>query len=379
MGLAFTVSLQCYHGGILAVFSDGRTIFLASKIVNFGKWVGFSALILIFYTLWQMRQLMLLLLTAIVLSLGLNLLVKGFQQRQIRRGLGILLAVIALLLFLFVVIWLIVPPFISQFQELVKLVPQGIETFILWLRSQKNSLNPSFIEFLPNFNSSDLNELLQQLRPLLQEALGGGLNIFYSSLGIILSLLLLLALSLMLLANPSAYRLGFIRLFPAFYRLRVNYILQRCEQALENWLKGIAVNMAIVAIFTGIGLLILKIPLALSQAIIAGLFAFIPHLGLVLSVILPIATILALQDSLWKIGAVLVLYLAIQQIETHILTRRIRTQQVSLLPGITILAEILFTLTFGVLGLILALPLSIISQICLREILVKDILNPWQS
>ncbi|MGK7933420.1 MAG: AI-2E family transporter [Microcystaceae cyanobacterium] len=347
--------------------------------MKFGEWVGFIAVLLIGYFLWQMQQLLLLIFTAIVLAIALNLLVRWLRKRQISRGFAILLSFSILFVILSLSIWLIVPPFVNQFQELVKVVPQGIDQFIIWLGIQKNKLDPVLIRSLPRFEQQDFNELLQQLQPIFQELLGGGLNVFYSSLGLLLSGLLLFALSLMFLASPKAYRQGFIRLFPAFYRSRVDEILLYSQQALENWLKGIVVNMGVVAIFTGVGLFILQIPLALSQSIIAGLLTFIPHLGLFLSVIPPIATIIALQTAPWKIWGVLILYISIQQIETNVLTKRIQARQVSLLPGFTILAQILFTIGFGVLGLILALPLSIISQICIREILVKDILNPWQN
>jgi predicted PurR-regulated permease PerM len=346
--------------------------------MKFGEWVGFTAVILISYILWQMRQLLLLIFTAIVLAIALNLLVRWLRKQQISRGFAILLSFTILFVVVLLSVWLIVPPFVNQFQELVQLVPQGIDKFIFWLATQKNKLDPALIRSLPQFEQQDFNELLKQLQPIAQEILGGGLNVFYSSLGLLLSGLLLFALCLMLLVSPMPYRQGFIRLFPAFYRSRIDEILLYSQQGLENWLKGIVVNMGIVALFTGIGLLILQIPLALSQSIIAGFLTFIPHIGLFLSVIPPIATIIALQAAPWKIWGVIILYIGIQQIETNVLTKRIQTYHVSLLPGFTLLAQILFTIGFGILGLILALPLSIISQICIREILVKDILNRWQ-
>ncbi len=61
--------------------------------MKLGQWVGFATLLLIAYILWQMRQLMLLLFTAIVLAIALNMLVRWFKRRQVSRGMGILLSV----------------------------------------------------------------------------------------------------------------------------------------------------------------------------------------------------------------------------------------------------------------------------------------------
>lgn len=81
-----------------------------------------------------------------------------------------------------------------------------------------------------------------------------------------LSWLFLLVLTFRLLAEPQPYRQGLIRLFPSFYRRRIDEILRLCDRALQKWLARIFFNMFAIAIFSFIGLLILQIPLALSQA-----------------------------------------------------------------------------------------------------------------
>jgi predicted PurR-regulated permease PerM len=88
---------------------------------------------------------------------------------------------------------------------------------------------------------------------------------------------------------------------------------------------------------------------------------------------------IALLDSPWKSLAVLILYLVIQQIESQIIAPRIINQESRILPGITLLSQLFFASFFGFLGLFLALPLSIVSQVLLKEILIKDVLDKIQS
>jgi predicted PurR-regulated permease PerM len=52
--------------------------------------------------------------------------------------------------------------------------------------------------------------------------------------------------------------------------------------------------------------------------------------------------------------------------------------QVKLLPGLTLTAQLLFTILFGPLGLLLALPLAVCLQVLVRELLIHDILDPWR-
>ena len=72
------------------------------------------------------------------------------------------------------------------------------------------------------------------------------------------------------------------------------------------------------------------------------------------------------------------LYIAIQQFESLVLVPLIMKQEVDLMPISTILAVVVFASFFGVLGLFLAIPLLIVLQIWLKEVLVKDVLNKWQ-
>jgi len=340
--------------------------------LKFSQWLGFITLILCLLVLWQIRQLLLLLFAAVVVANALNHLANWFQSKRIKRGYAIALSVSLLIGVLGIFCWLIIPPFIPQFQELLTLTPKGINRLMIWLRSVTSTIDPQLIHALPNFQ-----ELAQQLQPVLAQIAGQGLNIFYSTLGLPLTLLLLFALSLMLLVDPQPYRQGFIRLFPSFYRSRIDYILFLCEESLENWLVETLLTMGAVAFCSFIGLLILGVPVALAQALLAGLLAFIPNIGALLSVIPPMA--IALLDSPWKSLAVLILYLFIQQLESQIITPKFINHPVNLLPGITLLSQLFFASFFGFLGLFLAVPLSIVSQVLLKEILIKDILDKMQS
>jgi len=181
----------------------------------------------------------------------------------------------------------------------------------------------------------------------------------------------------MMLADPKPYRKGFIRLFPAFYRRRVDEILVACDRDLRGWLTGLLFNMAAIGLLTFIGLLILGIPLAFAQAVLAGIFTLIPNIGPVLSAIPPIA--IAFLEDPWKPLAVIILYVVIQQVESNILTPWVMAKQVSLLPAFTLLAQVFVASIFGILGLFIALPLAVIGRVWLEQVLIKDVLEPWRS
>jgi len=341
------------------------------QTVKFGQWIGLFALLSSLYILWHIRQLVLLFFTAMVLATALNQLVIQFQRLRINRTLAIFLSIGLLLVFLIGFFWLIVPPFTKQFQELLALLPTGFSR----IQDGINYIENRFIGQYPNL--PDINTLIQQIQPLAMQLVGNSIDFFSTSISAALEFLVVVVLTLMLLANPQPYRNSFIRLFPSFYRRRVDEILSRCETALTSWAAGALIEMVFIAALSGIGLWILQVPLALAHAIIAGLLNFIPNIGPTLSVVLPMA--IALLDAPWKAGAVLVLYIVIQQIESYWLTPTIMAKQVALLPAITLTSQLFFTTFFGALGLLMALPLTAIAKTWLEEVLFKDILDKWQN
>ncbi|MGA1475836.1 MAG: AI-2E family transporter, partial [Prochlorothrix sp.] len=67
----------------------------------------------------------------------------------------------------------------------------------------------------------------------------------------------------------------------------------------------------------------------------------------------------------------------IQNLESYWLTPTVMAKQVSLLPALTLIAQIFFATVFGLLGLILALPLAVVAKVWIQELLVRDILDSW--
>lgn len=345
---------------------------LGVSAVNLGQWIGLLTLVISLYVLWQIRQVLLLVFTAVVIATALNRLARRLQRSGVSRSLAVLLSVAILLTIVVSFFGLIVPAFTSQFQQLVQLFPQGLARSDFWVEQLRTRIPSQLTPYLP-----DVNSLVQQLQPLANQLLQRSLAFFSSTFGFFVQFLLVLILTLMLLAQPQPYRKAFIRLFPSFYRRRVDEILTHSEVALGGWLTGILFNMSVITVLSGIGLWLLGIPLVLSQAALAGILTFIPNIGPTLSVIPPMA--IALLDTPWKSLAVLGLYLGIQQLESNLLTPAVMARQVSLLPAVTLLSQVFFATFFGFLGLFLALPLTVVGQVWLKEVVIKDVLDQWHD
>ena len=118
---------------------------------------------------------------------------------------------------------------------------------------------------------------------------------------------------------------------------------------------------------------LLGIKLVIANALIAGVLNIIPNVGPTISTIFPLSV--ALLDTPWKSLAVLGLYIVIQNIESYVITPSIMHKQVKLLPGLTITAQFIFTILFGPLGLLLAIPMAVVIQVFVKEIIINDLLE----
>lgn len=341
--------------------------------MKLGQWLGFLSLILALIILWQIRQTLLLVFAAVVLATALNAIVQRLRRSGMRRGRAVMLTLSITVLVIILFVALIVPPFISQFLQLIELLPKGFDQVVTWFDRQLQLLPP----WLAAIELPTTEKLTQDLQPLLQNVIRNFFAFFSNSLTVVVQSLLVFILTIMLLTDPSSYRRAFIILFPSFYRKRADFILTQCEVALDNWLAGALLSSTAVATFSAIGLSILQIDLVLAQALLAGLLNFIPNIGPTLSLVFPLTV--AFLDAPWKAIAVLILYLVIQQVESYWLTPTVMAKQVSLLPALTLIAQIFFASFFGFLGLLLALPLTVIAKTWIQEALIKDILDQWKQ
>lgn len=297
---------------------------------------------------------------------------KWLQTFRIRRSVAILITLTSVIFLSILFFALVVPPFIEQFQNLLALVPNAWEK----LRSALISLGENQARFDWLLPPPSFADLVGQLQPLWTEIIRNSFALFSNSLTALLQLIFVFVLTVMMVLEPQVYRRSFLQLFPSFYRRRGDEILSLSEVALGNWLTGVTINCLFIGTLSGLGLWILQVKLVLVHALLAGILNFIPNIGPASSVIFPI--MVALLDAPWKIWFIVFWYFIIQNVESYWLTPTVMAKQVSLLPAVTLMAQIFFARSFGLLGLLLALPLAVVAKTWIEEVLFKDILDNWK-
>lgn len=200
-----------------------------------------------------------------------------------------------------------------------------------------------------------------------------GLRLVGSTFAALGSLVVVVFLAVFLAASPRTYVGGLLMLVAKRRRQRMREVLEEIGHVLQRWLVGQVILMAAVAALTGIGLTLLGVPFALPLALIAGLLEFVPYVGPIVAAI-P-ALIVALSEgpqlALW-VG---LLYLAVQSVESYILTPLIQHRAVDLPPALILLAQVLMGVTAGPLGVIVATPLAAAALVAVKRLYVEDVLG----
>lgn len=338
--------------------------------MSFGKLVGLVVLLLALFLIWQIRFVVLLAFTAISLATVLNRAVRWLTQYKITRAWAVVITVIFVLSVIAGMSAVVAPPFWRQANQWLDQAPLEFAKISLWIQRIDNNIP---IELSEQFQQ--LDTFIQDIPRLARSVFSNFFIFFNGTLSFLLNVLLVTVVTVMLLANPKAYRRAFVCIFPQFYRYRVQQILDACEVSLVGWGVGIFFNMLVIMVMSFAGLVIIGVPLPIGNALIAGLLTFIPNLGPLLSVIPPV--VLGFLEAPWKALAVIGLYILIQQVESNFLTPLVMKRQVSLLPALTLVSQLICGVLFGLLGLFLALPLVVTGQVLLQELLVKDIMNNW--
>jgi predicted PurR-regulated permease PerM len=135
-------------------------------------------------------------------------------------------------------------------------------------------------------------------------------------------------------------------------------ILNQLYKVQQNYLLGLVSVMIIVGLLNSIGLLCLGIDYPFFFGFLCALLLLIPYVGILIGSLLPALVALATKDSYWYAVGVIAVFGFIQFIEGNYITPKITGSKVSLNALVSILVIILFSMLWGIPGMILALPIT---------------------
>jgi predicted PurR-regulated permease PerM len=320
--------------------------------------------------------------TATILSLMINPLVKRLEWFRIPRYISVLVVFLSLLAIIVVFFVIVIPPTISQLQELVNNLPDYTDTIREQIDSWKSGLESLNLPFDVSAQTDNLVNRIESAAVDL-----GSLLLAYSInfVSAITTLFLMVVITIYMLLDAKRIGRFVRRLFPADRQDDAEEFIQLSERAVTHWVRAQALLSLLIGISAGLGIWFLGAvgiwPQGAQYSVFfgawAGIMEFIPYIGPILAAMPPV--VLAFFSSPWVSLAVVIVFVFIQQVEGHILVPNIMGQAVGVHPLVVIFAVLAGANIFGIAGMLLALPMVALGRELYSFFKTRVSFEKWQA
>jgi predicted PurR-regulated permease PerM len=288
----------------------------------------------------------------------------NFLSRRMRRGFAVAIVYICLILAPFVLIGLLVPPIVTQANNLVQNLPEYAQQV-----SEFVDENDRLRQLQEEYDiTGKLQEEAQQLPARLGDAAGVLSDIGLGIVNSIFAAVTILVLSIFMISSGRRFLEAWARQYPPEREEWMHNLFGRIANAIGNYVAGALLQATIAGVTSWIVLLILGVEYALPLAVIVFLLDLVPLVGATLGAILVgIVTLFSdfpVDTLIWAGFAIVY-----QQVENNIIQPRIQSRAVQLDPLVVLVSVLFGSALFGVLGALLAIPVAASLQITVREYL----------
>ncbi len=302
------------------------------------------AVILIIIFLWLIRDILIVLLLALVLASAMEPMVDYLNRRRVPRSVSVLGAYFIVIALVVAIASLMAPIVAEQF----KLLSQNLPQYAIEIQARYPNLASLF-------GGTDINTIIQALFSG-GEGTGGVVNRTVGLFNSLFAVITILVVSFYLVAADRGMKKFIHDIVPSSHQGVVMNLIAKIQHKMGLWVVGQLILSIFIFLLTYIGLSILGIKYALFLALIAGLLEVVPYVGPFLSAI-P-AIFFALIQSPALVVGVIVLYIIIQKTEGYILVPKVMEKTVGTSPLVVLLALLIGFKLAGILGLLLAVPLA---------------------
>lgn len=313
--------------------------------------IVFSFLFLVFlWFLFYIRDLLLQLFIALLLTAILDPLVTKISSFKIPRGIAVLICYIVVLGTLSGLVATIAPPLVAQTTNFANSLPSYI----------------SQLGITPVISAELGNEFLTRVGSIPGQIVKLVLSIFSN----IISVLTVFVFAFYLLLVRDRLDDQLSNFFGKESTKRLTNLVARVENGIGNWVRGQLILMVLVGILNYIGLTLLGIPFALPLAILSGLFEIVPYLGPIIAAIPGV--VIGFGISNFSGFGVIVMALLVQQLENYVFVPKIMGKTIGISPIVVLLSLAVGERLAGVTGMLISIPTAVTLQVLLKNYLTKE-------
>ncbi len=205
-----------------------------------------------------------------------------------------------------------------------------------------------------------------QFLPDASNILGGAAQLIGGTVSLITGAILIIMFGIYLATEPSRYYQSTLAAFPASIHAKLAATGSDINTVLRRWLVGQIIMMFVIGFSSYAVLTVVGVPLALTLAFVAGLTAFLPYVGPLIGggTMILVAFMQGTTTGLIVLG----FYIVLQLMESYVLTPLIQSKAIFVPPAVVVLAQVIFGVMFGLIGIALATPLAAVIAVLVRRL-----------
>lgn len=310
------------------------------------------------YLVWVLRDLLVLVLTAIVIASAIEPQIAFFIRHRIPRFFAAILVYVLVFGSVFALLYFFLPPIIGDAAGFISAMPQYLET--INASSSFSDLTNATSLISTAQNQQSFVQMLFSLQSMFLASAGGTMQLIVTFFGGILSLVLVIVLSFYFALQDTGVD-DFLRLvMPVKYENYSVDLWRRAQKKIGLWMQGQILLSLLVAILVYLGLLIIGIPYALLLAVFTAFAEIIPVFGSLIAGAL--AVIVAYSSGGVALGAIVMgLYVVVNQFESNLIYPLIVKKVVGVPPLLVIVALVAGYTLAGFLGVLLSVPAAAVA------------------
>src|SRR3989344_1507144 len=315
-------------------------------------------ILLSFWFLYLIRDVLLILIGAIVIASAIEPLAARLQKYRLPRIVSVLAVYIVLLAIIATAVTLVVPIVGEQTAQFAQALPHVIQSLPGFLGQDSLLTRQDVVAQAQSL----LGRFGQQLTSASFDIVQQTRNVFTSIVSVIFAFIIALYL---VIEEDALIKIGRL-VVPLQHQGYVAQLISRMQYKVGRWVLGQVTLALIIGVSVGIGLWLIGVPYALVLGLVAGLLEVIPVIGPI-SAAIP-GVLVAFSQSLWLGVAVIVVYIVVQQVESHVLIPNVMRKATGLNPLVILLAVLLGARLAGIVGVILSVPLATVISIFLSDV-----------
>jgi len=322
-----------------------------SITITTGSIIRGILLVLLVGLLYYLRDIVLIVLTAIVIASSIEPAVQALMRRKIKRLFSVIITYAVIAISFLGIIFLFVPPILGDTAGFLTSIPEQLTSI---------NISEATHGLLPMgsvgeaFSSADI---LKNISSALADSTGGALTTLSAFFGGVASFVLIFVFAIYFSVQETGVD-DFLRIVtPVKHQVYVLNLWKRSQDKIGKWMQGQIVLALIVGVLLYLSLTILGIPYALLLAVLAAFCELIPIFGQFIAAVPAVAIAFSVGGIK---GALIVagVYIIVQQFESHLIYPIVVKKVVGIPPLIVILALLVGYKLLGFLGVLISVPLA---------------------